>query len=608
MIITSVKIENFKSIDKIEIPFDKVGDSYTKIFVGINESGKSNILEALSFFDAPKQNVAYDQYCNQKLEDGKDCELRFYMKFEQDEEDAFKQLLLSKVITTVDFKFDITNIYKYEYLRPNNTQFTVLYVYGVKLYNQNLYVQDSYVRGGKHISIVDEENKTNGYEKLTQNSFLKCFSGLIEEFFKNHEPHVSVWNPSNNSLLFNVNLNYLKNSISSNKPLYNIFRLSGYEDEKSIAAIIDKVSNPRSRSRLISKLSESLNNYIDKVWENRIDFVIDITETGSFSLLIKDKGNENIHDRFSISERSQGAQHFLSIILSLSLATKNHEKKNELIVIDEPEVHLHPSGIRNLAQELLKVGQENYVFLATHSPFMIDKSHKERHCIVKKNNKAITELLWIKDSDNLIDDEVLRDAFGIDVYRDLLNPYSALVEGASDKLLLKKAFTCLDHSNIGITNGHGSNITTLVSKLNYDDLKVVVVLDDDEDGRRDKEKIIKVGGLYTTENVFTIRELVSEIVDNGTIEDTLDPAFVKAQFEKYYKSKFKKDVVFEVQTNRPILIQITELLNRENVYSKWDMDAFKKQLSEEFKPNKNSLSSKNGLLEKLANSIVEKLK
>ena len=95
---------------------------------------------------------------------------------------------------------------------------------------------------------------------------------------------------------------------------------------------------------------------------------------------------------------------------------------------------------------------------------------------------------------------------------------------------------------------------------------------------------------------------------NGTIEDTLDSAFVKAQFEKYYKSKFKKDVVFEVQTNRPILIQITELLNREGVYSKWDMDAFKKLLSEEFKPNKSSLSSKNGLLQKLANSIVEKLK
>ena len=608
MIITSVKIENFKSIEKIEIPFDKVGDSYTKIFVGINESGKSNILEALSFFDTPKQNVSYDQYCNQKLEDGKDCDLKFYMEFEEGEREALVKTIKSIAKTDLELKIEIPRqIIKFVYLRPNGTQFRMFYSYDISLQNQDLFIKVPTYRGDT-ISIVDSNNKTAGYEKLNKEIFIKLFGDIITDFIKRIEPSVSVWKPSNKDLLYSVNLLEFKNNISENKPLYNIFKLSGYKDANAISSIIDKVSNPRSRSRLIGKLNDSLNNYIAKVWENQIDFVIDITETGNFTLFIKDKGKENVYDRFSITDRSQGAQHFLSLILSLSLSANNHEKRNELIIIDEPETHLHPSGIRNLAQELLKIGQENYMFIATHSPFMIDKNHKERHCIVKKNNKAITELQWIKDSDNLIDDEVLRGAFGIDVYRDLLNPHSVLVEGASDKLLLKKAFVCLNHSNIGITNGHGSNITTLVSKLNYDDLRVVVVLDDDEDGKRDKEKIIQVGGLYTTENVFTIRELVSEIVDNGTIEDTLDSAFVKAQFEKYYKSKFKKDVVFEVQTNRPILIQITELLNREGVYSKWDMDAFKKLLSEEFKPNKSSLSSKNGLLQKLANSIVEKLK
>jgi len=609
MIITSVKIENFKSLDKIEIPFDKVGDSYTKIFVGINESGKSNILEALSFFDTPKQNVSYDQYCNQKLEDGKDCDLKFYMEFEEGEREALVKTIKSIVKTELDLKIEIKpQLYKVLYLRPNGTQFHAFYVYDIKLQNQNLFIKKVPSYGGDVFSIVDSNNKSATCEELNKDNFIKYFGDIITDFIKRNEPSVSIWKPTNKDLLYNVNLLEYKNNIIANKPLYNIFKLSGYKDEKAISNIIDKVSIPKSRSKLKDKLADSLNTYIAKVWENQIDFVIDITETGNFTLFIKDKGKENIYDRFSITDRSQGAQHFLSLILSLSLSANNHEKRNELIIIDEPETHLHPSGIRNLAQELLRIGRENYMFIATHSPFMIDKNHKERHCIVKKNSKAITELNWIKDSDNIIDDEVLRDAFGIDVYRDLLNPHSVLVEGASDKLLLKKAFACLNHSNIGITNGHGSNITTLASKLNYDDLKVVVVLDDDEDGRRDKEKILQIGGLYTNDNVFTIRELVSEVVDNGTIEDSLDPAFVKVQFEKLYKSKFKKDIDFEVQTTRPILIQIIELLNREGVYSKWDMDEFKKQLSEEFKPNKSSLSSKNGLLEKLANSIVEKLK
>jgi predicted ATP-dependent endonuclease of OLD family len=608
MIITSVKIENFKSIDKIEIPFDKVGDSYTKIFVGINESGKSNILEALSFFDTPKQNVSYDQYCNQKLEDGKNCNLKFYMEFEEGEREALVKTIKSIVKTELDLKIEIQpKLYKVLYLSSSGTQFHSYYVYDFKLQNQNLFIKVPKYRGDV-ISIVDSNNKSDDYEELNEDNFRKYFGDIITDFIKRNEPSVSIWKPTNKDLLYNVNLIEYKNNITANKPLYNIFKLSGYKDEKAISNIIDKVSIPKNRSKLKDKLADSLNTYIAKVWENQIDFVIDITETGNFTLFIKDKGKENIYDRFSITDRSQGAQHFLSLILSLSLSANNHQKRNELIIIDEPETHLHPSGIRNLAQELLRIGRENYMFIATHSPFMIDKNHKERHCIVKKNSKAITELNWIKDSDNIIDDEVLRDAFGIDVYRDLLNPHSVLVEGASDKLLLKKAFACLNHSNIGITNGHGSNIITLASKLNYDDLKVVVVLDDDEDGRRDKEKILQIGGLYTNDNVFTIRELISEVVEKGTIEDSLDPTFVKVQFEKLYKSKFKKDIDFEVQATRPILIQIIELLNREGVYSEWDMDAFKKQLSEEFKPNKSSLSSKNGLLEKLANSIVEKLK
>ena len=81
MKIKKVIIDNFKSIDHIELDFDKVGDSYTKIFVGINESGKSNILEALSYFKAPDNNVSFDNLCNQKIEDRDTCSILFELEF-----------------------------------------------------------------------------------------------------------------------------------------------------------------------------------------------------------------------------------------------------------------------------------------------------------------------------------------------------------------------------------------------------------------------------------------------------------------------------------------------------------------------------------------------
>lgn len=608
MIIKKARIENFKSINKIEIPFEKVGNSYTKIFVGINESGKSNILEALSFFEVPEEDVLFDHFCNQKMEDSKSCDIYYNLDFEDGESDALQNAVNEVVNADFDIEFSITNIEKNVYLSKDSSTFEASYNYEISLSNPNLYIKSSKVSGKDTISIVDEQHKTDGYVLLDNESFDDHLYDIIAEFFEEHEPYVSVWKPSKEYLLYDANLNTFKDNITSNKPLYNIFKLSGYEDKKAISEAIGKVSNPRSRSRLESKLNDSLNDYIGKVWSNSIDLIIEITETGNFSLLIKDKGNENKHDRFSISERSEGAKQFLSLILSLSIETTNHERKNELILIDEPEVHLHPSGIRDLAKELLKIGRDNYVFLATHSPFMIDKTHKERHYIVKKNKKAITEITKIKDTDNIIDDEVLNEAFGINVYRDLLNPHSILVEGASDKLILQKAFNLLGRKDIGIANGHGSNIDTLASKMNYDNISILVITDDDKEGRKYKENILKIGGAYNDNTVYTIRDIEGDIIDQGTIEDTLGCKFVESQFIKYYKSTFDEDLTgIALSEDKPLLTQIVSILKEKKKYNSWNMDSFKKQLSEEFNPTKTSFPSKYKLLKELVEKIKAKL-
>lgn len=604
MRITKAKIENFKSIESIEIPFDKNGNSYTKIFVGINESGKSNILEALSFFEVPEDDVSFDHFCNQKLEDSKVCKITFSIILEDAEKKDLREYVQNTIETNSEIIFSLSNIEKVVCLEKGSNKFECFYQYDIQLSNGDLVISE--LPDGS-FSIEQTVGEVNGGVVLTEKNFDNYYYDVISEFLEQNEPYVSVWKPLKKYLLYDADLNQFKENIESNKPLSNIFKLSGYLDGKSMREAIDKVSDARYRSRLESKLNDAINEYIGKVWKHNIDLLIEIDATGKFSMLIRDKGEENKHDRFAITDRSQGAQQFLSIILSLSLETENHERKNELILIDEPEVHLHPSGIRDLAKELLKIGQNNYVFLATHSPFMIDKKHKERHFIVKKDVKAITKLKRIKESDNIIDDEVLREAFGIDVYKDLLNPQSILVEGASDKKILQKAISCLEIGDIGITNGHGNNITPLVSKFNHDDIQVLVVVDDDEEGRRDKKNIIKTGGCYTEDNVFTIRDLVGEIVNQGTIEDTLDACFVISQFKKTYKSIYGEDITLEYESDKPILNQLSIWLKKKKLYAKWDMDLFKKQLSDEFNPTKASLSSKNKLLKKLVEEMVKKL-
>ena len=610
MKIKKVVIDNFKSIDHIELDFDKVGDSFTKIFVGINESGKSNILEALSYFKAPEEKVSFDNYCNQKFDEKKCCEMSFYL--EMDDNNLEINNLLDEKGKACKVGFIVSDLIKKVTLLKGRDKFEWKYEYRVSLKEKDVYIRSEKGYDSLYNTIEKyylSKEKKDGYILLTQDKFKSYFGTIISDAIKKVEPEVSVWKPSQEYMLTNVNLNSFAKNINSNKPLRNIFYLSGYTDQKSIIDTINKVNIPKNRSILTSKLNSSINNYINRVWNNKINILIEITETGSLSFLIKDQGADNEHNRFDITERSQGAQQFLYLILSLSLESESHERKNELILIDEPEVHLHPSGIRDLGKELLKVGNENYVFMATHSPFIIDKSHKERHYIVKKNKKAITEIKRIKESDNIIDDEVLNEAFGINVYQDLLNPHSILVEGSSDKVILQKVLVLLGRKDIGITNGHGANIDTLASKMNFDNISVLVIVDDDKDGQRYKEKILKIEGVYNDKNVFTIRDIEGTIVNEGTIEDTLGKEYVKSQFQAYYKGKYGVEPSdFELDDAQPVLSQIIVFLKKKKQYSEWDLDAFKKQVSDNYNPTKSSLEKKSKQLKSLAEKIIEKLK
>ena len=72
-------------------------------------------------------------------------------------------------------------------------------------------------------------------------------------------------------------------------------------------------------------------------------------------------------------------------------------------------------------EELLKIGRNNYVFIATHSQFMIDNKNKERHYIVTKPHNN-TEVHQWNETKDLSDDEILRAAFGINVLNDFLSP------------------------------------------------------------------------------------------------------------------------------------------------------------------------------------------
>ena len=510
----------------------------------------------------------------------------------------------------LDFK--ITNITKNIYLLDESKQFEEDYKFDVENLTKGLFISNtSTLVGSKKIDYeISLTRDDETFEVLTVDKFIEIFKDKVVENIKTNEPRVTFWEPSIEFLISkDEDLNLFAANVNSKPALKNIFMLASYKDKSSIVDAIGKVAEGKQRNILKNKLQKSLDQYIKQVWKHDIDIIIEITETGKFTLLIKDSGEENEFQFHSITGRSAGAQHFLSLILSLSIENEREQLKNQLILIDEPELHLHPSGIRDLREELLKIGKNNYVFVSTHSPFLVDKKNKERNVIVKKNKSAVTHKFHIENHHNIIDDEVLREAFGLEVYRDLLNPHSILVEGATDKQIIQKVLNIKNLQSVSITNGHGSNIDTLAAKLNDTEITPLVILDDDKDGKAYKNKIIKIGGSYSTSNVLTIRDIVGQVPDGATIEDFLGKNYVQKVFKDVYKSNYNEtECNLELSETEPFVIQMKDYLQKK---AKNNIDIFieifKNKLANDFNPAKGTLTANFQHLDKLVDEIVKKL-
>jgi ABC-type multidrug transport system ATPase subunit len=71
----------------------------------------------------------------------------------------------------------------------------------------------------------------------------------------------------------------------------------------------------------------------------------------------------------------------------VSAQNKNEELARTILLLDEPETHLHPLAQEYLLRELIALtanDRENVVFFATHSNYLIDKSDLSRNFRVKK--------------------------------------------------------------------------------------------------------------------------------------------------------------------------------------------------------------------------------
>jgi AAA15 family ATPase/GTPase/F0F1-type ATP synthase delta subunit len=142
-------------------------------------------------------------------------------------------------------------------------------------------------------------------------------------------------------------------------------------------------------------------------------------------------------DVIPFSDLSSGEKEVF-FILSFFL---RHDVSNSIIVIDEPELHLHPELARRLIRTMQSIKSGNQIWLATHNAEIIDEAGRDRvYYFVRNIETQKAELtLGIDESDAL---RILKDLFGYSGYIGVARSIVFLegIDSSSDRKMFSALF------------------------------------------------------------------------------------------------------------------------------------------------------------------------
>lgn len=197
-------------------------------------------------------------------------------------------------------------------------------------------------------------------------------------------------------------------------------KLRDDSEYKNAIDVITKIQK-REIDLLQKDLKDTINIFIPNIKSIELERgFLNIVERGIIREIKVDDGIKT-----SIYEKGEGLQS----LISLGVMQRSHKNNSDLIlVIDEPESHLHPEAIRKVKESLLKIAKNGQVIIATHSPILVNRDILPSNIIVA-NNKAISAT---KISD-------IRGTLGVSVSDNLVNAeYVLLVEGDIDKYIISR--------------------------------------------------------------------------------------------------------------------------------------------------------------------------
>ena len=178
-------------------------------------------------------------------------------------------------------------------------------------------------------------------------------------------------------------------------------------------------------TKIISEMLKNKNEKVGDIQKKVFDEINEIFETLGIEVKIEDisQDGRNIPiftnssgDKFDINELSSGEKQLF--LRTLAIEMLNPE--NSIILIDEPELSLHPKWQQRIVDVYRKIGKNNQIIIATHSPHVLGSVKKENIMLLDKTNDG---KIIVKTGNELYNsygqptDRVLKDIMGLETTR-----------------------------------------------------------------------------------------------------------------------------------------------------------------------------------------------
>ena len=244
------------------------------------------------------------------------------------------------------------------------------------------------------------------------NSYIKENKGLyhqLAKFFEN--PPKIIYVPAENKF---EEIQTYSTTLSKEYKFINIINSNVIRDLPSYIA---------TRRNYLATIEEDLTmkEVTNKV-VNEINGIFNILE-----LDVKLKGfskdektmpifENSVGEEFDINDLSSGEKQLFLRTLSIKMLEPN----NSIILIDEPELSLHPKWQQRIIEVYKKIGENNQIIVATHSPHILGSVSNENIFILYRDEKGKIEA---KTGDELYSsygqpvDRVLKDIMGLESVR-----------------------------------------------------------------------------------------------------------------------------------------------------------------------------------------------